>query len=122
MSVRLHHVNLVVPPGMAEETAEFWRGVFGMTDLPRQSLSGRRGAWLSAGDFELHISERDVMAHSDAHVAIAVADVAAVRAACLAVGAVWEDANAMFGEGRGFTRDPGGNRIEVVHDTGGNPL
>jgi len=107
---------------MAEETAEFWRGVFGMTDLPRQSLSGRRGAWLSAGDFELHISERDVMAHSDAHVAIAVADVAAVRAACLAVGAVWEDANAMFGEGRGFTRDPGGNRIEVVHDTGGNPL
>lgn len=113
--MRLHHVNLVVPPGLAEPTAEFWRSVFGLTDLPRHGRSGRPGAWLDAGSFELHISERDVMAHSDAHVAVAVPDVAATQAACLAVGAPWEDAEALFGVGRGFTRDPGGNRVEVVH-------
>jgi len=107
-------VNLVVPPGLAEPTADFWRGVFGMTDLPRQGRSGRPGAWLDAGRFEVHISERDVQGHSDAHLAIAVDDVAAIKAACLAAGAEWEDATALFGEGRGFTRDPGGNRVEVV--------
>lgn len=119
--MRIHHVNLVVPPGMAEPTAEFWRSVFGLVDLPRQGRSGRPGAWLAspgsgAGAFELHISERDVQGHSDQHVAIAVDDVAAVRSACLAAGADWEDADALFGTGRGFTRDPGGNRVEVVHD------
>lgn len=109
-------MNLVVAPGLVDATAEFWRGVFGLTDLPRQGRSGRPGAWLDAGSFELHISERDVTAHPDAHLAVAVTDVAATRAACLAAGAPWEDATALFGEGRGFTRDPGGNRVEVVHD------
>ena len=116
--MRLHHVNLVVPPGLAEPTAEFWRSVFGMVDLPRQGRSGRPGAWLDGGSFELHISERDLVGHSDAHVAVAVPDVAAVKTACVVSGAEWEDADALFGVGRGFTRDPGGNRIEVVHDVG----
>lgn len=110
----MHHVNLVVPPGQAEPTADFWRTAFGLTDLDRQGRSGRPGAWLTAGGFEVHISERDVVGHTDAHVAIAVSDVAAVKVACLAAGADWEDAEPLFGDGRGFTRDPGGNRVEVV--------
>lgn len=114
--MKLHHVNLVCGPGTVDATAVFWRDVFGLTDLPRQGRSGRPGAWLDAGSFELHLSERDELAHSDAHLAVAVGDVAAVRAACHAAGAEWEDAPALFGEGRGFTRDPAGNRIEVVAD------
>ena len=116
--MHLHHVNIVVPPGLAGPTAEFWRSVFGLTDLERHGRSGRPGAWLSAGTFELHISERDVVAHTDAHVAVAVPDVSIVRDACLAAGAPWEDATPLFGSGRGFTRDPGGNRVEVVDEAG----
>mgnify|MGYP002385495523 CR=1 FL=1 len=114
--MRVHHVNVVVPPGAVDATAEFWRSVFGLVDLPRQGRSGRPGAWLDAGSFEVHVSERDGSAHPDAHVAIAVPDVDEIRERCLERGAEWEDAPALFGTGRGFTRDPGGNRIEVVHD------
>lgn len=114
--MRLHHVNLVVPPGLVGPTAEFWRSVVGLSDLERHGRSGRPGAWLDGGSFELHLSERDEQPGGDAHVAIAVDDVSAVRERCLAAGAPWEDADAQFGEGRGFTRDPAGNRIEVVHD------
>lgn len=112
--MRLHHVNLVVPPGLIGPTAEFWRSVFGAVDLERHGRSGRPGAWLDAGAFEIHLSERDETAHSDAHIAVAVDDVAAIRAACLAAGAPWDDATPLFGDARGFTRDPAGNRVEVV--------
>lgn len=115
-AVRIHHVNLVVPPGLVEPTADFWRSVFGLVDIPRRGRSPRPGAWLGARTFEVHLSEREGAGHPDAHVAVAVPDVAAVRAACLTAGAPWEAAPAVFGTGRGFTRDPGGNRVEVVQD------
>lgn len=115
MGARLHHVNLVVGPGLVEVAAQWWRDVFGLADLPRQGRSGRPGAWLAGDGFELHLSERDGSAHPDAHVAISVDEVAAVRDRCLAAGSPWEDADALFGVGRGFTHDPAGNRVEVVN-------
>jgi len=114
--MHVHHVNQVVLPGLVEASAEFWRSVFGLVDLPRTGLSGRPGAWLDGGSFQIHISERDSPANPDAHVAIAVDDVAVIRARCLAGGHPWEDEPADFGVGRGFTREPGGNRVEVVND------
>ncbi|MFN8053439.1 MAG: VOC family protein [Acidimicrobiales bacterium] len=115
--MRLHHVNLVCGPGLVEPTAAFWRDVFGLTDLERHGRSGRPGAWLDAGSFEVHLSERDEPQSPDAHIAVSVDDVASVRERCLAVGAPWEDADALFGVGRGFTRDPAGNRVEVVNES-----
>lgn len=114
--MRIHHVNLVVPTGLAEATAEFWSSVFDLQQMPRQGLSGRPGAWLHCSEFEIHISERETLAHHDAHLALSVPDVATIASRCISGGHPWEEAPALFGTGRGFTRDPGGNRVEVVQE------
>jgi catechol 2,3-dioxygenase-like lactoylglutathione lyase family enzyme len=112
--VRIHHVNLVTPPGTVEEVARFWVEVFGLRPIERQGRSGRPGAWLAGDEVEIHLSEREGAIHPDQHVAVVVGDVPAVRAAALEWGAPWEEATPVDGDHRGFTRDPAGNRIEVM--------
>lgn len=116
-SFSVHHVNVVAGPGLVDATADFWRQLFGLVDLPRQGRSGRPGAWLAGSDAEIHISERDGPTHPDAHCAVIVAQVAEVAAAARRLGAEWEDAPPVIGSARGFTRDPAGNRIEVMQTT-----
>ena len=114
--MRIDHVNLIVPPGSVDEVAAFWTGVFGLTPIERHGRSGRPGAWLQGDGFQIHLSDRDGPIHPDQHLALAVDDYTAVRTAALATGAEWEDAEPVVGSARGFVRDPGGNRVEVVTD------
>src|SRR5689334_9310171 len=116
--MRLHHVNLVCGPGLVPAARDFWCDVMGLVEVERHGRSARPGAWLDAGPFQIHLSERDEPQSPDAHVAIAVDDVASVRQRCVEAGAPWEDAEPLFGDGRGFTRDPAGNRVEIVDATG----
>jgi len=102
---------------MVEPVAQFWRTVFGLVDLPRQGMSGRPGAWLAGSGAEIHVSERDGAIHPDAHCAVVVDDVAAVAERAQELGAEWTDATPLIGSARGFTRDPAGNRIEVMQHT-----
>jgi hypothetical protein len=67
--MRLHHVNVVVPPGRTDNVVAFYTDVLGL----------RRVA---------------------------------------AVGAPWEHQPPVFGGRRGFTRDPEGNRIELLERAG----
>ena len=111
----MHHVNVVVPPGLVPETERFWIEVFGGVPLERHGRSGRPGAWLDLGELEVHVSERDGAPHPDAHSALVVDNFAAVRATALERGDPWEDAEPLAGmTDRAFTRDPGGNRVEVL--------
>lgn len=112
--MRVHHVNLVVPAGLVDDTAGFWVAVFGATPVERHGRSPRPGAWLKAGDAEIHLSERDVGPHSDAHVCFVVDDFESARASALELGAEWDEIAPPAGfTRRAFTRDPGGNRVEI---------
>jgi catechol 2,3-dioxygenase-like lactoylglutathione lyase family enzyme len=114
--VRIDHVNVIAPTGRVGEVEAFWREVFGLRPIPRHGRSPRPGAWLEAGDVQIHVSERDGPIHPDQHVAIVVDDYAAVQAAATALGAEWEEADPVVGSRRGFVHDPAGNRIEVMTD------
>jgi len=117
---RLQHVNLVVPRGSADEVASFYVGVFGMTRVDKPAvLAGRGGAWLDVDGFaQLHLSERAGEAHPDSHFAVVVDDFAATIAELAARGADWTEQEDAFGGRRGFTRDPAGNRVEVLEGAG----
>lgn len=115
--MRIDHVNVVAPTGAVPAVEAFWVEVFGLRRVPRTGRSGRPGAWLQGDGFQVHLSERDGPIHPDQHVAIVVDDYPAVRAAALARGAEWDDAEPVIGTGRGFVTDPAGNRIEVMSDS-----
>ena len=114
MSV-VHHVNLVVPPGQSEPVAAFYCDVLQLVRIARPD-TGRSGAWLDADGVQVHLSERDGAQHPDSHVAFVVDDLPAEQARLTAAGAPYEPGDDVFGTGgRGFTRDPAGNRIELIN-------
>jgi catechol 2,3-dioxygenase-like lactoylglutathione lyase family enzyme len=119
--VRLHHVNIVVPTGRTADVSGFYADVLGLTPVPKPAHGvGPGGAWfdIDAGT-QLHVSERaDAVMHEDMHFALVVDDIAATVARLEAAGAPWREQPDLFGGRRGSTRDPLGNRIELLERAG----
>jgi catechol 2,3-dioxygenase-like lactoylglutathione lyase family enzyme len=106
--IRLTHVNLRVP--QLDPAVRFYEAALGLERLPRGDVEGR-GAWFRLGGAELHLGEDAVpQPLSKRHFAVEVDDLAAARRAVLAAGGAVEKEDA----GRFWTRDPAGNRIELV--------
>jgi catechol 2,3-dioxygenase-like lactoylglutathione lyase family enzyme len=119
--MRLHHVNIVVRPEETERLVEFYTDVLRMrrADKPAEGTSPG-GAWfdISASN-QLHISERsDAVMHDDMHFGLVVDDFDAVLRRLDAAGAPWKPQADLFGGRRGSTRDPLGNRIELLEPAG----
>jgi catechol 2,3-dioxygenase-like lactoylglutathione lyase family enzyme len=115
----IQHVNVIVPPGGTAATVAFYRDVFGLTPIAKPAVLDQAGGWLEvAGKQQVHISERDGTPHPDPHFALVVDDFDAVRSRIDAASASWQDQEDIFGGRRGYTRDPAGNRVEVLEAVG----
>jgi catechol 2,3-dioxygenase-like lactoylglutathione lyase family enzyme len=115
--MRIHHVNIVVKPGETEIVAAFYTDVLGLRRV-RKPTEGTTmgGAWFDISDAQqLHISERaDAVMHDDMHFGLVVDDFDGVLARLEAAGAPWQPQVELFGGRRGSTRDPLGNRVELL--------
>lgn len=107
--LRLAHVNLRVE--RLDEAVRFYSDVLRLPLVTRGDAEGR-GAWFAVGAAEIHLSEDAApQPLSKRHVALVVDDLPAARAAVVASGASIEKEE----PGRRFwTRDPSGNRLEIV--------
>ena len=116
---RLQHVNVVVPRGGTDAAVRFYVDILGLAPLAKPDVLRPDGAWLSVDGYaQLHLSERDGQPHPDSHFALVVDDFDSVLARLAAAGASWQDQEDVFGGRRGFTRDPAGNRIELLERSG----
>ncbi|MFL6136269.1 MAG: VOC family protein [Frankiaceae bacterium] len=112
----LHHVNVVVPPGATGDVLPFYASILGLVQVVRPADAGSPGgAWLEvAPGAQVHISEREGRPHPDAHFGLVVDDFDAVRRRLDEAGAPWTEQSPVLGGRRGFTRDPVGNRVEII--------
>ena len=119
--MRLHHVNIVVRPGETELLVDFYTEVLGLSrvDKPTDGTTPG-GAWFDIdAAHQLHISERvDAVMHDDMHFGLVADDFDAMLARLAAAGAPWRPQADLFGGRRGSTRDPLGNRIELLEPAG----
>jgi catechol 2,3-dioxygenase-like lactoylglutathione lyase family enzyme len=114
-------VNVVVRPGETGRVVAFYRDVLGLTPTTKPTEGTTAGgAWFDINEsHQLHISERaDAVMHEDMHFGLVVDDFDAVLARLDAAGAPWQPQADLFGGRRGSTRDPLGNRIELLEPTG----
>jgi len=118
--MRLHHVNVVVPPGQTDAVLPFYEATLGLTRMAKPAAGvAREGAWFDiAAGTQLHISEREGTRHPDPHFGLVVDDFAGVLARLAETGAPWTEQDNLFGGRRGFTRDPAGNRVELLERAG----
>jgi catechol 2,3-dioxygenase-like lactoylglutathione lyase family enzyme len=107
--LRLSHVNLRVE--RLDDALRFYCDVLGLPRVTRKDAEGK-GAWLAVGDAEIHLTEDATpQPLSKRHVALEVDDLRAAREAVLAGGALIEKEEPGI---RFWTRDPSGNRLEIV--------
>ena len=117
---RLHHVNVVVPPGATPRVRSFYVDTLGLHEVAKPTEGvAQTGAWFDIDDrTQVHVSERDGDRHPQVHFGLVVDDFDAVLARLATVDAPWEDQPQIFGGRRGFTRDPEGNRVEILEQAG----
>ena len=118
---RLHHVNVVVPVGATGNVVSFYAETLGLRQVAKPTEGvAQTGAWFDIDDTgsQVHVSERDGERHPQTHFGLVVDDFDAVLERLHDVAAPWEDQPPIFGGRRGFTRDPEGNRVEILERAG----
>lgn len=112
----IDHVQLAMPPGGEAEARRFYGEVLGLVEVPKpEAMRGRGGMWFQAGPVQLHLGlEEGMRASAKAHPALRVTELAAWRAALVAAGCEWKASDEIPGVARAHTRDPFGNRIELI--------
>jgi catechol 2,3-dioxygenase-like lactoylglutathione lyase family enzyme len=115
--VGIDHVQLPIPPGGEEAARAFYRDVLGFVEVPKPAVMLARagGMWFQAGPVGIHIGiEPEMRASVKAHPALVVDDLAAFVARLEAAGCEWKPSDELPGTQRGHTKDPFGNRIELI--------
>ena len=114
--LRLHHVQLAMPPGGEAAASAFYEGLLGLTPLPKPAhLAARGGLGYSLGPNELHLGvEVGFRPAAKAHPAFRVDDLEGLRRRLDEAGSrTFEDAPRP-GYRRFYALDPFGNRLEFL--------
>ena len=112
----IDHVQLAIPPGGEPEARRFYGGVLGMTEVPKpEAMRARGGLWFELGAIKVHLGiEEGMRPSTKMHPAFVVTELDGWKQRLVAAGSEWHDANDLPGVRRGHTRDPFGNRIELI--------
>ena len=114
--VGIDHVQLSIPRGGEEAARGFYAGVLGFTEVPKpEPMRARGGLWFQAGPVGIHLGIEDEMRPLEkAHPGLLVRGLDAYLARLVEAGCEWREATDGPGLRRGHTRDPFGNRIELI--------
>ena len=112
--VGLDHVNVTAPEDLEDEVLDWYATCLGLERMAKPTGTRPQGAWFRMGHGELHVSRDEQNPHRTAHFGIVVSDFDAAIQRLRASGCHIEQASPIPGRRRFFTRDPAGNRVEVV--------
>jgi catechol 2,3-dioxygenase-like lactoylglutathione lyase family enzyme len=115
----LDHVQLAAPPGCEPEARRFFGEILGLAEIEKPApMRATGGVWFRlAGGHELHVGvEQDFVPARKAHPALRVTagEIGDLAERLAAAGAPVEWDERYPGVRRFFTRDPWGNRIELL--------
>jgi catechol 2,3-dioxygenase-like lactoylglutathione lyase family enzyme len=110
----LDHVTVTTPEELETEVLEFYESTLGLRRLDKPAGTRSSGGWFAVGDLELRVSLDSHNPPPKAHFAVTVDDFDVVVGRMRASGFHIEQARPIPGRHRFFTRDPAGNRIEIV--------
>ena len=114
--VRLHHVQLAIPPGGEPVAREFYAGVLGLREVDKpEALRSRGGCWFRGGGWEIHLGvEPDFVPARKAHPGVLVDGLDELAATLTAAGH-GVDWDPLFpGHRRFYAHDGHGNRLEFL--------
>ena len=119
--VAIDHVQLPMPPGGETEARRFYGEVLGLREIAKPpALAARGGCWFAGPPgVAIHLGvearpDSSSAAETRAHPCLVVADLDAARVRLQLAAAVVEADDSGIDVKRCYTRDPFGNRIELL--------
>ena len=110
----VNHVTVTAPDDLETETLDWYTTCLGLDAVAKPDGAGDRGGWFSAGDQEVHVLIDEHNPHHAAHFALVVTDFDEIITRLREAKCHIEQASPIPGRRRCFTRDPAGNRIELM--------
>jgi catechol 2,3-dioxygenase-like lactoylglutathione lyase family enzyme len=110
----VHHVSINVAD--VDRALSFYTDVLGLTQRSDRPDFGFGGAWLDAGDQQVHLIEAPVPPNLGQHFAVLVDDLGEVVAELRAQGLTVSDPTPVGRSHQAFVNDPDGNVVEL-HQT-----
>jgi catechol 2,3-dioxygenase-like lactoylglutathione lyase family enzyme len=109
------HVQVPIPMGGEDTARSFYGSVLGMTDIPKpESLSDRGGVWFACGRQELHCGVESAAPDTRRHAALLTDNLDRLGVQLDRAGFEVDADRQIPGYRRFYTRDPFGNRIELM--------
>jgi len=110
----IDHVDITAPEELEADVLAWYESVLGLEPVAKPADSPPTGGWFSVGDIELHVTRAEHNPHPHAHFGIEVDDYEAVVQRLREANCHIEQARPVEGRHRFYTRDPAGNRIEIL--------
>lgn len=110
----LEHVSITSPEELEEEVVDWYRRCFELEEMSKPEGTRAKGAWFRIGDQQVHVTIDEHNPPAIAHFALVVDDFNEIVERLRAEGCHIEQAGIIPGRRRFYTRDPAGNRVEVV--------
>ncbi len=111
------HVAITAPAELEDEVIAWYADVMGLKRIGKPEGTRVQGGWFEVGGQQLHILIDEHNPPKDAHFCMVVSDIDASIETLRGAGCHIEQAAAIPGRRRFYTRDPAGNRIEITaHD------
>ena len=111
----IEHVHVTAPTELLDETIEWYAECLRLEKLEKPEGTKADGAWFAAGPQEVHISVDEHNPPKVAHFALVIDRYEPVIECLREQGCHIEQAVTIPGRHRFYTRDPAGNRVEIVH-------
>lgn len=114
--VGIDHIQIAIPSGGEDTARAFYCALLGFTEVSKpETLAGRGGLWLSAGDAVVHLGAEDGFEPpAKAHPGFLVTGLPGFIATLQAAGASLNHDVPLPGYDRVHVRDPFGNRLELL--------
>lgn len=115
MAAALDHVQVMMPSGAEDDARAFYAGLLGLTEVEKpEPMRASGGVWFAEG---IHVSGDDGFSPPRrAHPALRVDDLDRLAGVLAAAGCTVEWDERWPGVRRFYTRDPFGNRVELLGD------
>ncbi len=114
----LEHVSVTSPEELEEEVVSWYRDCLNLQEMDKPQGTRSKGAWFAIGEQQVHVTIDEHNPPKIAHFGLVVDDFDALVERLRGAGCHIEQASPIPGRRRFYTRDPAGNRIEIIGRAG----
>ena len=115
----LEHVSVTSPEDLEDEVVGWYRDLLGLDEMEKPDGTREKGAWFRIGEQQVHVTIDEHNPPKVSHFGLIVDDFDEVVRRLRESGCHIEQAAHIPGRRRFYTRDPAGNRLEVIAIEGG---